>query len=130
MHGAAAPQLSRRQLRQGTDRRAGRGGRPEIGGRFYLDFPCDLKPGEKVNVILSIHGAGSIGAWMRHYFPLVDYKEKYRLVIATPTSATANRICNSQTDDATLQNIVDLVFEKFGGRTSNTSGSPATRKAA
>jgi hypothetical protein len=87
---------------------------PQSGRRFYLDFPCDLKSGEKVNFILSIHGATSNGAWMRHYFPAVDYKEKYRLVVATPTSATANRIWNGDTDDVTLQRIVDLVFEKFG----------------
>jgi para-nitrobenzyl esterase len=87
---------------------------PQSGRHFYLDYPCDLKPGEKVNFILSIHGATSNGAWMRHYFPAVDYKEKYRLVIATPTSATANHIWSAATDDATLQHIVELVFEKFG----------------
>ena len=87
---------------------------PNSGRRFYLDFPCDLKPGEKINFILSIHGATSNGAWMRHYFPALDYKEKYRLVIATPTSATSNRIWNGDADDATLQNIVGLVVEKFG----------------
>jgi hypothetical protein len=87
---------------------------PQSGRHFYLDFPCDLKPGEKVSFILAIHGATSNGAWMRHYFPAVDYKEKYRLVIATPTSATANHIWNGETDDAALQNIVNLVFDKFG----------------
>jgi hypothetical protein len=87
---------------------------PQSGRRFYLDFPCDLKPGEKVNFILSIHGATSTGAWMRHYFPAADYKEKYRLVIATPTSATDNRIWNGEVDDLTLQRIVDLVFDRFG----------------
>src|SRR4051812_48546710 len=65
---------------------------PKSGRKFYLDFPCDLKPGEKVNFILNIHGATSISAWQRQYFPALDFKEKYRLVIATPTSATANRI--------------------------------------
>jgi hypothetical protein len=92
----------------------GEAAEPASGRRFYLDFPCDLKPGEKVNFILNMHGATSNGAWMRHYFPAVDYKEKHRLVIATPTSATATRIWNSEADDATLQRIVDLVFEKFG----------------
>lgn len=87
---------------------------PKSGRRFYLDFPCDLAPGEKVNLILSIHGATSNGAWMRHYFPAKDYKEKYRLVIATPTSATANHIWNGEVDDSTLHNIVDLVVEKLG----------------
>src|SRR5271166_3240321 len=55
---------------------------------YFLDYPCDLKPGEKVTFILSIHGAGSYGNWQRHYFPLLDYVDKYRLVVATPNSPT------------------------------------------
>src|SRR5215468_3669408 len=62
---------------------------PKTGRKFFLDYPCDLKPGEKVVFLLNIHGAGSIGNWQRHYFPAMDYKEKYRLVIATPTAATS-----------------------------------------
>src|SRR5262245_37718273 len=41
---------------------------------YFLDYPCDLKPGEKITFILSLHGAGSYANW--HYFPLLDYKEK------------------------------------------------------
>ena len=26
---------------------------------YFLDYPCDLKPGEPVTFILSLHGAGS-----------------------------------------------------------------------
>ena len=84
--------------------------RPQI----LLDYPCDLKPGEKVVFILNIHGAGSIGNWQRHYFPAMDYKEKYRLVVATPTAATGRAACAcwvGEADDAHLQNIADLVFE-------------------
>lgn len=112
----APPRLSCPDGNCATDETAGRGDavEPKSGRKFYLDFPCDLKPGEKVNFILNIHGATSYGAWQRHYFPAIDYKEKYRLVIATPTSGNANRIWSSETDDAALQNIVDLVFEKFG----------------
>lgn len=62
---------------------------PKTGRWFFLDYPCDLKPNEKVVFVLSLHGAGSIGNWQRHYFPIVDLKEKYRLVIATPTAKTA-----------------------------------------
>jgi hypothetical protein len=89
---------------------------PKTGRNFFLDYPCDLKPGEKVTFILSLHGAGSIGNWHRHYFPLIDYKDKYRLVIATPTSSIVpnsnppSHVWNGQTDDAYLQNIVDLVL--------------------
>src|ERR1039457_7364014 len=49
---------------------------------YFLDYPCDLKPGEKVTFILSLHGGGSYGNWQRHYFPIMDYADKYRLVIA------------------------------------------------
>jgi len=96
---------------------------PKTGRKFFLDYPCDLKPGEKVVFILNIHGAGSIGNWQRHYFPAVDYKDKYRLVIATPTAATSPvrmpgqpgvRVWVPDADDTHLQNIVDLVIGAFG----------------
>jgi hypothetical protein len=78
---------------------------------YFLDYPCDLKPGEKVTFILSLHGAGSYGNWQRHYFPIVDYKDKYRLVIATPNSPTH---VWSTVDDEYLQNIVNFVVEQIG----------------
>ena len=78
---------------------------------YFLDYPCDLKPGEKVTFILSLHGAGSYGNWQRHYFPIMDYKDKYRLVIATPNSPT--RVW-SAADDEYLQNIVSSVIEQIG----------------
>ena len=89
---------------------------PKTGRKFFLDYPCDLKPGEQVMFVLSLHGAGSIGNWQRHYFPIVDLKEKYRLVIATPTAATSEptRRWVAEADDVFLQSVVDFVFEKFG----------------
>jgi hypothetical protein len=78
---------------------------------YFLDYPCDLKKGEKVTFILSLHGAGSYGNWQRHYFPIMDYKDKYRLVIATPNSPT--RVW-SAADDEYLQNIVNFVIEQIG----------------
>src|SRR5215471_3379890 len=57
---------------------------------YFLDYPCDLKPGEKVTFILSLHGAGSYANWQRHYFPIVDYKDEY------------------------LENIVSSVIEQIG----------------
>lgn len=78
---------------------------------YFLDYPCDLKPDEKVTFILSLHGAGSYGNWQRHYFPIVDYKDKYRLVIATPNSPT--RLW-SAVDDEYLQNIVTAVTDQIG----------------
>jgi alpha/beta hydrolase family protein len=78
---------------------------------YFLDYPCDLKPGEKVTFILSLHGAGSYGNWQRHYFPLLDYKDKYRLVIATPNSPTRFW---TDVDDQYLQNIVEFVVGQIG----------------
>ena len=78
---------------------------------YFLDYPCDLKPGEKVTFILSLHGAGSYGNWQRHYFPLLDYKDKYRLVIATPNSPT--RVW-SDADDQYLEDIVTSVIRQIG----------------
>jgi len=78
---------------------------------YFLDYPCDLKPGEKVTFILSLHGAGSYGNWQRHYFPIVDYKDAHRLVIATPNSPTH---VWSEADDEYLQNIVTFVVDQIG----------------
>ena len=78
---------------------------------YFLDYPCDLQPGEKVTFILSLHGGGSYGNWQRHYFPLLDYKDKYRLVIATPNSPT--RVW-TEADDQYLQNIVEFVVGQLG----------------
>jgi hypothetical protein len=78
---------------------------------YFLDYPCDLKTGEKVTFILSLHGGGSYGNWQRHYFPLLDYKDKYRLVIATPNSPV--RVW-SDADDQYLQNIVEFVVGQIG----------------
>jgi pimeloyl-ACP methyl ester carboxylesterase len=78
---------------------------------YFLDYPCDLKKGEKVTFILSLHGGGSYGNWQRHYFPIMDYKDKYRLVIATPNSPTR---AWSAADDEYLQNIVNSIIEQIG----------------
>jgi poly(3-hydroxybutyrate) depolymerase len=105
---------------------------PKTGRKFFLDYPCDLKPGEKVTFVLALHGGGSIGNWQRHYFPIMDLKEKYRLVIATP-SGTRNG-WNPELDDPYLHNIVEeveaavgrqnikafwLAGHSLGGQTSN-----------
>jgi hypothetical protein len=78
---------------------------------YFLDYPCDLKPGEPVTFILNLHGGGSYGNWQRHYFPAMDYKEKYRLVVATPNSPVR---AWSDVDDAYLQNIVEFVVGQIG----------------
>jgi hypothetical protein len=83
----------------------------KTGRTYFLDYPCDLRPGEKVTFILSLHGGGSYGNWQRHYFPLVDYVTKYRLIVATPFSP--RRVWSTE-DDVYLQNIVSFVLEQIG----------------
>jgi len=85
---------------------------PKTGRQFFLDYPCDLKPGEKVTFILNLHGGGSIGNWQRHYFPIMDLKDKYRLVVATPSGV--ERAWIPENDDAHLENIVNSVYDAFG----------------
>jgi len=90
---------------------------PKTGRKFFLDYPCNLKPGEKLIFVLSLHGGGSIGNWQRHYFPIMDLKDKYRLVIATPSGTGPNGGTggwNPDKDDPYLHNIVDLVYTQFG----------------
>lgn len=83
------------------------------GRKFYLD---DLKPGEPVVFLLNLHGGGSVGAWQRMYFPAFQYRDAYRLVVATPSCATKEpmRRWVAEADDDHLRNIVDYVFEKYG----------------
>ena len=97
----------------GADREINQGPVVEMKTRrtYFLDYPCDLKPGEKIIFILSIHGAGSYGNWQRHYFPLLDYVDKYRLVVATPNSPTH---IWSSADDEYLQNVVNFVVDQIG----------------
>jgi pimeloyl-ACP methyl ester carboxylesterase len=86
------------------------------GRKFYVDDPDDLQPGEKLTFLLNLHGGGSVGHWQREYFPAYEYKEKYRLVIATPSAATKepSRRWVAEADDEHLQSIVEYVFEKYG----------------
>ena len=88
----------------------------KTGRKFYLDDPDDLQPDEDVIFLLNLHGGGSVGAWQRLYFPAMDYKEKYRLVIATPSAATKEpmRRWVGEADDEHLRNIVDYVFDRYG----------------
>jgi pimeloyl-ACP methyl ester carboxylesterase len=69
-----------------------------------------------VTFLLNLHGGGSVGAWQQAYFPAVDYKNQYRLVVATPSAATKEpaRRWVGEADDDHLHNIVNAVFEKYG----------------
>jgi pimeloyl-ACP methyl ester carboxylesterase len=83
----------------------------KTGRTYFLDYPCDLKRGDKVTFVLSLHGGGSYGNWQRHYFPILDYVDKYRLVVATPFSP--RRVWTME-DDGYLENIVTTVIEQIG----------------
>jgi pimeloyl-ACP methyl ester carboxylesterase len=84
---------------------------PKTGRTYFLDYPCNLKRGDEVTLILSLHGGGSYGNWQRHYFPLLDYVDKHRLVVATPFSP--RRVWSAE-DDGYLQNIVSSAIEAIG----------------
>lgn len=86
---------------------------PKTGRRFFLDFPCDLKRGEKVVFILLLHGHGSSGAWVRNYFPAAELNGKYRLIVATPTAGNAAHDW-SVADDDHLHDIADQVIGEVG----------------
>jgi pimeloyl-ACP methyl ester carboxylesterase len=78
---------------------------------YFLDYPCDLKRGEEVTVVLSLHGGGSYANWQRHYFPILDYVDEHRLVVATPSSPI--RVW-TEADDQYLRDIVDSVVAQVG----------------
>jgi hypothetical protein len=88
----------------------------KTGRKFYLDDPDDLSPGENVVFLLNLHGGGSVGNWQREYFPAYLLKERYRLVVATPSAATKEpmRRWVGEADDEHLRNIVEYVFLKYG----------------
>jgi hypothetical protein len=88
---------------------------PATDRKFYLDYPADLAGGP-VTFVLNLHGGGSFGAWQRLYFPAHDYVDSHRLVVATPTAATAEpfRRWVPGADDEHLRNVAELVFGRFG----------------
>ena len=49
---------------------------------YFLDCPAGYKPGDKVNVVLSLHGGGSYANWQRNYAPFYDVKDKHKLKVA------------------------------------------------
>ena len=88
----------------------------ESGRKFFLDEPDNLKEGEKLTFLLNLHGGGSHGIWQHLYFPAHDYKNKYRLVVATPTAKTKEPMRHwiAEADDQWLQDIVNFVCDKYG----------------
>jgi pimeloyl-ACP methyl ester carboxylesterase len=84
---------------------------PATGRTYLLDYPCDLRAGERITFILNLHGGGSSGTWQRRYFPAYDQKEAHRLVVASPYSPTRSWSTN---DDEYLQNVVSQVVAAVG----------------
>ena len=84
---------------------------PKTRRTFFLDCPAGYKAGDKVNLVLSLHGGGSYANWQRNYWPIMDVKDKYKLVIMTPGSPYR---AWDEGDDEYLQNIVDLVVGTVG----------------
>jgi pimeloyl-ACP methyl ester carboxylesterase len=84
--------------------------------KFFLDEPDDLGPDEQLVFLLNLHGGGSHGTWQHAYFPAHEYKEKYRLVVATPSAKTSEpaRRWVAEADDEHLQNIVEYVLAHYG----------------
>jgi pimeloyl-ACP methyl ester carboxylesterase len=90
---------------------------PKTGKPFYLDYPCDLEPGEELTFILNIHGGGSLSNWQRHYFPAFDFKDRYRLIVASPAAGdpAANGSWNLANDREFLDNVFTYVYDTFSG---------------
>lgn len=84
---------------------------PKTRRTFFLDCPSNYQPGDKVTILLSLHGGGSYANWQRNYFPAMDVKDKHNLVVLTPGSPS--RVWTPD-DDAFLENIVDLVVGTVG----------------
>ena len=89
---------------------------PAEGRRYFIDYPCDLRPDEKVTVVLSLHGAGSYGNWQRHYFPILDQVDAQRLVVITPNAPP--RRWTAEADDAYLETIVTKTISEIGAKSS------------
>lgn len=81
------------------------------GRHYFLDYSCDLKKDEPVNLVLSLHGGGSYGNWQRHYFPLLDYVDEYDLVVATPNAPPQFW---APSDDEYLEGLVDSLVDQIG----------------
>lgn len=88
----------------------------QTGRKFYLDDPDDLGPDEQVTFLLNLHGGGSVGHWQHAYFAAHDYRNRYRLVVATPSAATKepSRRWEAEADDEHLKNVVNYVFDRYG----------------
>ncbi|MDX1490848.1 MAG: alpha/beta hydrolase [Pseudohongiellaceae bacterium] len=78
---------------------------------YFLDCPSDYEQGDKVSIFMSLHGYGSFANWQRNYFPAMDVKDKYNLVVITPGSPVRYW---SEADDKYLQNIIDNVVAAVG----------------
>jgi len=84
--------------------------------KCFIDEPDDIKADEDLTFILNLHGGGSHGTWQHRYFPAHDYRDKYRLIVATPSAATREptRRWVAEADDEHLMTIVKLICRRYG----------------
>ena len=87
----------------------------KTGRKFYLDYPDDLQPGDKVVFLLSLQGAVRSAHGSAPTSGLSIQREV--------SAGNSHPICGHQGtvsalggsgDDAHLRNIVDYVFDKYG----------------
>lgn len=90
---------------------------PVTDRNYYLDYSCDLKKGQKVNLVLNLHGGGSYGNWERHYFPIFDFVDEYDLVVATPNAPPQRW---AEVDDEHLETIAAQLIAEIGAENIGT----------
>jgi len=116
-----APELHCRDAGCGVEviTHAGNAVEPKTGRSYFLDYPCGLEAGAEVHFILNIHGTGAPANWQRHYFPAHDFKDRYRLIVATPQAqgdSKLTRMPQQWGDDVDLdyiRGVVEHVYETF-----------------
>ncbi len=89
---------------------------PDTGRNYYLDYSCDLTKDDKVTIVLNLHGGGSYGNWTRHYFPIMDHVQDYKLVVATPNAPIQFW---TEKDDAHLEGIISSLIDEIGAENVN-----------
>jgi hypothetical protein len=111
---------------------------PKSGRSFFLDYPCDLKPGEPVvfseparrRIDRQLAAALLPCSRLQGQVP-PRHRDAHRRHDRTITpGAPGVRMWNADADDAFLRDLVDYLFAEIGRPSSRPSGSWATRRAA
>jgi len=81
-----------------------------------IDYPTDLREGERVTLILNLHGGGSYANWQRHYFPAKDHVDEMRLIVIHPQARNIdglNRWPMDGSDDRYIRALIAFVDDRF-----------------